>query len=327
MIVRLADPNIRINIMKVTQSYIALIVISMFILLLAACSQGSSFSPEPRAPVDEESINSPDPIEDKKKTGEYNITLQFVDQTITPSQKKIFLDAASIWQKVITTDLKDVETNVPAGACGDADPGFSGVIDDIVIIISVPNIDGPGKVLGTSGPCGLRGSAPDHHLPFYGQMSFDTADVTRYEELGGLKDLILHEMGHVLGVGTLWKLFEVISGTGTNNPNFTGKNALAEWHALGGKGTLPIENEGGIGTRDMHWRESIFDAELMTSYNDTSQSLSRLTIASLKDLNYNNVDFSMADSSYTLPSAQNIQTLSDNNIDLHSVPTTVRFYE
>ena len=35
-------------------------------------------------------------------------------------------------------------------------------------------------------------------------MSFDTADLARMEADGSLTDVILHEMGHVLGFGTLW---------------------------------------------------------------------------------------------------------------------------
>ena len=37
-------------------------------------------------------------------------------------------------------------------------------------------------------------------------MSFDTDDLSRMEQDGSLIDVIIHEMGHVLGIGTLWEL-------------------------------------------------------------------------------------------------------------------------
>jgi hypothetical protein len=49
-----------------------------------------------------------------------------------------------------------------------------------------------------------------------------------------------------------------------------------------------VENGGGPGTRDAHWRESVFFDELMTGYVGPGRDLplSRVTIASLADLGY-----------------------------------------
>ncbi len=297
---------------------ITLLIIYAFVLLLASCSQ--STSPTPVTPVP--GPTSEEVIPSKK----YDITISFVDQNITLSQQQVFLDAADVWQQVIKADLGDVQTNIPAGSCGDDDPGFSGTIDDIMIIVSAPNIDGPSGILGQAGPCGIRNSNPNRGLPFYGLMAFDAADIAKAEAAGNLKNLILHEMGHVLGIGTLWDSFEVISGAGSDDPTFIGANALAEWNALGGSGNVPVENEGGTGTRDGHWRESVFDTELMTGFNDPVQQLSRLTIASLQDLTYS-VDFSAAQA-YALPVPLSLETLSqDEHNHSHSIPTTTRFNE
>jgi hypothetical protein len=58
---------------------------------------------------------------------------------------------------------------------------------------------------------------------------------------------------------------------------------------------VPVENTGGAGTRDSHWRESTFNNELMTGYlNNGSNPLSRITVASLADIGYQ-VDISRAD--------------------------------
>jgi hypothetical protein len=63
---------------------------------------------------------------------------------------------------------------------------------------------------------------------------------------------------------------------------------------------VPVENLGGPGTRDAHWRETTFGNELMTGFlNPGSNPVSRLTIASLADLGYQ-VGFATAEP-YSLP--------------------------
>src|SRR5206468_4913919 len=74
-------------------------------------------------------------------------------------------------------------------------------IDDLVIFAVLDSIDGPGKILGQAGPCFIR--LPGY-LPLIGVMRFDTADVANLESAGQFDEVILHEMGHVLGFGTIW---------------------------------------------------------------------------------------------------------------------------
>ena len=57
-----------------------------------------------------------------------------------------------------------------------------------------------GSILGQAGPCFIR---PDSRLTVAGVMKFDSADVRGLIDNGKFKDVIVHEMGHVLGVGTL----------------------------------------------------------------------------------------------------------------------------
>ena len=110
-------------------------------------------------------------------------------------------------------------------------------------------------------------------------------------------------MGHVLGIGTLWYIKNVISGMGTSNPVFTGARTVAEYNALFDLevDVVPVENLGGGGTADAHWRESIFANELMTGWLDPGgvNPLSRITVASLADIGYE-VNMAKADA-YTPP--------------------------
>jgi hypothetical protein len=66
--------------------------------------------------------------------------------------------------------------------------------------------------------------------------------------------------------------------------------------------SVPVEDQGGPGTRDSHWRERTFGPELMTGYVSRPgvlNPLSRVTVASLADLGYV-VDVTAAEA-YALP--------------------------
>jgi hypothetical protein len=64
---------------------------------------------------------------------------------------------------------------------------------------------------------------------------------------------------------------------------------------------VPVENTGGPGTRNSHWRERVFRNELMSSAIAGARNpLSRLTVASLGDLGYQ-VDLDAAEP-FALPS-------------------------
>jgi hypothetical protein len=131
------------------------------------------------------------------------------------------------------------------------------------------------------------------------------------EAEGFLSNVILHEMGHVLGFGTLWGaqglLVDPAEGEIPNpgaDPHFIGSQAIVSFDDVGGTAyvagaKVPVENTGGPGTADGHWRETVFDRELMTGFIGAGTSpLSVVTLASLADQGYS-VDFTKADG-YTL---------------------------
>ncbi|MFM7138322.1 MAG: leishmanolysin-related zinc metalloendopeptidase, partial [Planctomycetota bacterium] len=178
-------------------------------------------------------------------------------------------------------------------------------IDDLEIVATAPAIDGPGQVLGQAGPDQLRQGGGN--LPFLGVMEFDSADVSIMELDGTLFDVILHEMGHVLGIGTLWSSNGLVVGEGSADPRYIGPNAVREFRTLSGNATavdIPVENTGGPGTADGHWRESVFGSELMTGRAEppgVASPISRMTTGALEDLGYL-VNYASSDS-YTIPAA------------------------
>ncbi len=132
--------------------------------------------------------------------------------------------------------------------------------------------------------------------------SADELGALDVEELGAVGD---HERWHGFGVGTIWHLKGLLVGAGTTNPIYTGLEARRQYAALTGRveESVPVANTGGGGSRDAHWRESVFDHELMTPYFDRGRvnPLSRVTVGQLADLGYE-VDLDAADE-YSLPSA------------------------
>jgi hypothetical protein len=166
------------------------------------------------------------------------------------------------------------------------------VIDDLLIFAAVEPIDGVGAVLGSAGWCFRRTAG----LPVIGTMRFDAADVATLESRNQLGAVIMHEMGHVIGVGSMWTARGLLqnpsAGSAATDTYFSGTNGIAGFDAIGGTTytlgvKVPVENTGGAGTQNAHWRESILQNELMTGYlNSGTNPLSMLTVRSLQDLGY-----------------------------------------
>lgn len=223
----------------------------------------------------------------------FNVQIQYVGSS-TGSQQSIINSAASRWNSVITGDLPDFNANLSAGACGVNHPAYNGTVDDVVVFVEIVPIDGAGGVLGSAGPCWVRGGSM---LPVFGSVRLDAADVANLESSGRLFDVAAHEIGHVLGIGTLWNTHSFLQGGGSADPYFNGPRAIAEYQGIGGThpNPVPVENTGGSGTRDSHWRESLMTTELMTGWlSGGSNPLSRVTIGSLDDMGYT-VNYGAAD--------------------------------
>jgi len=258
--------------------------------LLAACGAPPPPSPPSVAgPVSglSTATSAPPPTTAPITPPAYDIVVRPVG-TVAPDVLAAFQQAEHRWEQIITADVADVGASGFNGCLG---AGPTGTIDDLVIDVEIAPEDGPGGILGSAGPCSI--SSGDG-LPRAGLMRFDADDVAAMQASGRLLPVVLHEMGHVLGIGTLWKS-PLIIGKGTSDPRFTGLGAVLAWHDVGGTGSVPVEDAGGPGTRDSHWRESTFGNELMTGWIGSSTNpLSAVTISSLADLGYG-VDPTRAD--------------------------------
>jgi hypothetical protein len=234
----------------------------------------------------------------------FKINVNFPDNTLTAAEKTAFTDAAARWAQLIVGDVPDVN-----------DGGT--IIDDISIAATAPSIDGRGGVLGQSAPTAFRAGS---NLPFRGFMEFDSDELAQLQSDGQLTRVILHEMGHVLGFGTIWSTEGLIAGAGSTDPQFKGPNATAQYNASFGThaSSVPVEGGGGAGTEDSHWRESTFDNELMTGYlNGGTNPLSKITVGAMADLGYA-VSYSAADP-YTRPASSSLLSSNTSSSSLAAI--------
>lgn len=207
---------------------------------------------------------------------------------LSASQQSIFSVAEAFWETAITGYTTGV--SVPA----------------LVISAAGVAIDGVGGILGSAGPLfGLVAADVNITYAIEGQMRFDTADLGAAEANGSLLDIIVHEMAHVIGFGTLWNTDSLggsfagtqalyVSGSG----QFTGANALATYQTeFDPLATfVPVELDGGPGTANGHWDEVWGGGpnEIMTGFLNLPTFVSDTTIASFADIGYT-VDLSAND--------------------------------
>ena len=256
-----------------------------------------------------------------------NVSYPVVSGVSPPSDavKAVFTAAVARWQGLIVGGLPPIAlsgSNVigPVSINTGPPPGIGVIpciplvsnttIKDVNIYVYIRPIDGTtgSNILGLATPIYFRDGSL---LPFAGCMVFDSANIDELLAGGGLDEVILHEMAHVFGFGTIWDEKGLLIGKCplSSTPSFNGPSSQQAFlAALVPTGVYadpitPVEGDGACsdGTRDGHWSESVMGNELMTGFlNQGSNPLSAITSASLRDLGY--VVNDAPSDPYTVPS-------------------------
>ena len=240
----------------------------------------------------------------------FDIDLRFLGTPPTAAQKNAIRAAADIWEGAITAGLPDARiiSSHYTWKCRLRDPStFGESIDDLRIDVRLESIDGDRGFIARAGPCVIR----DGGMAMIGSVRIDTAELATLDSTF-VQAVMVHEIAHVLGFGTHngWesRIRERSAPTSSPPPDthFIGTEAVAAFDELLGDATysgkkVPVENADAWGLVNVHWRESVFDTELMTPRAAAGASpLSKVTLAALADIGYS-VDYTQAES-YTLPS-------------------------
>jgi hypothetical protein len=242
--------------------------------------------------ADNSSNNSYDLSFPTRNLSGFSITVNY---TGSPQEEALFDAAAAAWESRIT--------------------GYRGVmsVGTVTINASVEPIDGAGGILGSAGPNTAQIQDEDgvaggnlFALASTGSMTFDSADAAALTP-----SVIEHEMGHVLGFGTLWNTNSLggpFAGTQAlyvdGSGQYTGAAATARWQSEFGQSDafVPVELGGGPGTANGHWNEVDGGAgltginqtisgndmrnELMTGWLNTPTFVSQMTLDSLYDIGF-----------------------------------------
>eukprot|EP00924_Labyrinthula_sp_SR-Ha-C_P010799 snap_masked-scaffold_35-processed-gene-1.42-mRNA-1 protein AED:1.00 eAED:1.00 QI:0/0/0/0/1/1/2/0/318 len=241
----------------------------------------------------------------------------FFADAVTAQQEAIFRGALADWEAAIIShpdvspwrtsedfyisELCDVGWYYPAGAGNDG----------LDIFVRVQPIDGSLGVLARAGPCGFINQEPRLAV-----ITMDSDDIEGEEDNGRLFDVVRHEIGHCVGIGTSgFTLNGLLLNGGGEDPQFTGAFARAAYLSLGGSGNVPVQE-----FQSGHWRESTFGNELMTPFISTGTNpLSIISLSSLQDLGFV-ADTSFAES-YSLPKE------GDNKEEMIEMLDDVAVYE
>ncbi len=204
----------------------------------------------------------------------FNIELNYTG----PAQFQSAFDAAeATWESVITGWIDGI--NIVSDNGGNSFYNIGDNLSSVFIDANLAPDDGVGGTLGSAGPNQFVNDG-FRWLASHGAMNFDSADIQNLANSGSLEDVILHEMGHVLGIGTLWTTNNLYnSGTG----QYTGANALAQYQTeFNNSATfVPVELGGGGGTANGHWDEGY-----VISAGDTVLDQNGLTVIDPNNVNF-----------------------------------------
>lgn len=199
---------------------------------------------------------------------------------IPPKLQRALDRAVKRWRQVIREDLPVAPLQLAAGRC--RNPVLDESVQGVLVHVRVPAL-GFGGILAQATACVLR---PDGRT-IQGFMEFNADVLDRLGE-DELFYTAAHELGHVLGIGTIWYrpdgLPALVTRSGTTSI-FVGAQALAQFDLLENRSVytgpaVPLAADRG------HWEPRVVLLELMEPFARATTRFSRLTVGAMDDMGY-----------------------------------------
>ena len=205
--------------------------------------------------------------------------MDFDEASVPTIDQLDIVAAAQRWEQVIVGDVADVPLRDLAGFAPDVPgcqyPTDTGFVDDLYVCVYYQQLDS--GVIGQGGYIYTR----DNGMPISGFIRVDPDEVEPARLGGYFNGLLLHELGHALGIGT----------TAACPSDSMSTNANLEYQRISQCSTIiPMDQPGCA-----HYSEECLASELMSPVADFGDNpLSRITVGWANDIGYE-VNYDAAD--------------------------------